>query len=137
MCGPENEHTNTSDRHDEENTEPMTETKPKRAIVAGPDEDDLADALEAEGVTVTRLDGVLSRPALEEAGIVETNLYVLTDVGQATTIPIVKDLTDELRTIVYDRNTVPEFVRGQLDLAIDPRLVDVTVIAEELAETAE
>ena len=114
----------------------MTESKPKRAIVAGPDETNLADALEGEGVSVVRLDGILSRPSLEEAGIVEADLYVLTDVGQATTIPIVKDLTDDLRTVVYDRNTVPEFVRGQLDLAVDPRLVGVAVVAEELAETA-
>ena len=105
-------------------------------VVAGPDEDEIGDALEAEGASVIRLNGVISRPALEEAGIVDADLYVLTDVGQATTIPIVKDLTDDLRTVVYDRNTVPEFVRGQLDLAVDPRLVGVAVVAEELAETA-
>ncbi|WP_255170328.1 DUF7126 family protein [Natrononativus amylolyticus] len=103
-----------------------------RAIVAGPDEDGIADALEERGVDVTRLTGVLSRPTLEEAGILEADLYVLTDVAEATTIPIARDLTDELRTVVYARDTVPEFVRGQLDLAIDPRLVDASVVAEEL-----
>ncbi|GAB3033627.1 DUF7126 family protein [Natronobiforma cellulositropha] len=112
-----------------------TTTGPTRAVVAGPDEDAIADALESEGLRVTRVDGPLSRPVLEEAGIVEADLYVLTDVAEATTIPIVKDLTDELRTVVYDRNTVPEFVRGQLDLAIDPRLVDAEIVAEELAAT--
>ena len=102
------------------------------AIVAGPDEDGIGDALEAEGVDVTRVDGVVSRPHLEEAGIVAADLYVLTDIGQATTIPIACDLNDELRTVVYARDTVPEFVKGQLDLAIDPKLMDVSVVADEL-----
>ena len=107
-----------------------------QAIVAGPDEEGIADALEAAGAEVVRLDldAHLTRPDLEDAGIVDADLYVLTDVSQATTIPIVRDLTDELRTVVYDRNTVPEFVRGQLDLAVDPRLVDVDVVADELVD---
>ncbi|MFC4436715.1 MULTISPECIES: DUF7126 family protein [Natrialbaceae] len=104
------------------------------AIVAGPDEDEIGDALEAEGVDVTRVNGVVSRPSLEEAGIVDTDLYVLTDVGQATTIPIACDLNDEIRTVTYTRDTVPEFVRGQLDLAIDPRLMDAAIVAEELVD---
>ena len=103
------------------------------AIVAGPDEDELADALEAESVVVTRLDDVPTRPTLEEAGICSADLFVLTDVSQATSIPIARDLTDDLRTVVFSRDTVPEFVRGQLDLAIDPRLADVSVVANELA----
>ncbi|QRV16278.1 DUF7126 family protein [Haloterrigena salifodinae] len=102
------------------------------AIVAGPDEDDIATALEAEGATVARLNGDISRPALEEAGIVDADLYVLTDTGQATTIPIVCDLSDDIRTVVYARDTVPEFVKGQLDLALDPQLMDVGIVADEL-----
>ena len=101
-------------------------------VVAGPDEDEIGDALEAEGAAVSRLNGVVSRPALEEAGIVDADLYVLTDVGQATTIPVVCDLTDDIRTVVYARDTVPEFVKGQLDLAVDPKLMDAAMVAEEL-----
>ncbi|WP_207590917.1 DUF7126 family protein [Halomontanus rarus] len=109
----------------------------RSAIVAGDDEEGLAEALEAEGVTVKRLEGVLSRPVLEEAGIVDADLYVLTDVSQATTIPIARDLTDELRTVAYARDTIPEFVRGQIDLAIDPQVASPTIVAEELAGTGE
>ncbi|WP_440766052.1 DUF7126 family protein [Natronorubrum sp. DTA7] len=101
-------------------------------VVAGPDEDAIGDALEAEGASVTRLNGIVSRPELEEAGIVDADLYVLTDVGQATTIPVVCDLTDDIRTVVYARDTVPEFVKGQLDLAVDPKLMDPAMVAEEL-----
>lgn len=102
------------------------------AIVAGPDESGIVDALEAEGVDVARIEGVVSRPELEEAGIFDADLYVLTDVGQATTIPIACDLNDEIRTVAYSQDTVPEFVRGQLDLAIDPQLMDAAIVAEEL-----
>ncbi|ADB59658.1 hypothetical protein Htur_0762 [Haloterrigena turkmenica DSM 5511] len=101
-------------------------------IVAGPDEDDIAAALEAEGATVARLNGVISRPALEEAGIVDADLYVLTDIGQATTIPIVCDLSEDVRTVAYARDTIPEFVKGQLDLAVDPQLMDAGIVADEL-----
>ncbi|SEQ93881.1 DUF7126 family protein [Natrinema salaciae] len=104
------------------------------AVVAGPDEDGIGAALETEGVDVTRLTGVISRPQLEEAGIVVADLYVLTDVGQATTIPIVCDLNDDVRTVVYARRTVPEFVKGQLDIAIDPQLMDASVVADELVD---
>lgn len=103
------------------------------AIVAGPDDGGIADALEAEGVAVTRLDGIVTRPRLEEAGVLEIDLFVLTDVRQATSIPIANDLNDDLRTVTYARDTIPEFVRGQLDLAIDPRIADATMVAEELA----
>jgi hypothetical protein len=110
----------------------MSTPRTATAVVAGPDSDGIGAALEAEGVDVTRVTGVLSRPQLEEAGIVGADLYVLTDVGQATTIPIVCDLNDDLRTVAYARETVPEFVKGQLDLAIDPQLMDASVVADEL-----
>lgn len=103
------------------------------AIVAGPDEDGIGDALTERGVDVTRVGGVVDRPALEEAGIVDAALYVLTDVSQATSIPVACDLTEDLRTVVYTRETIPEFVRGQLDLALDPRLLEPSVVAAELS----
>ena len=104
-----------------------------RAIVAGPDEEGIREALAEEGVDVTHVEGTVTRPDLEDAGILETDLYVLTDVGQSTTVPIVRDLTDEIRTVVYDRRRIPEFVRGQVDLAIDPAIATPALVAEELA----
>ncbi|WP_290810509.1 CTP synthetase [Halovivax sp.] len=108
-------------------------TDGRTAIVAGPDEDGIGAALEDEGVAVTRLEEVATRPALEEAGVGSADLFVLTDVAQATSIPIARDLTDELRIVVYATDTLPEFVRGQLDLAVDPRIADANVVAEEIA----
>lgn len=106
------------------------------AIFAGSDADDLVPALEAEGVTVTRIDGVATRPALEEAGVVDADLFVLTDVGQATAVPIARDLTDDLRVVVYTTDSLPEFASGQVDFAVDPALLGPDAVAEELAGTA-
>ena len=104
-----------------------------KAILAGPDVDALADQLRAQDVDVTTINDVATRPALEEAGVHEAELFVLTDVGQATAIPIVKDLNDDIRAVVYDRSSLPEFVSGQTDLAIDPELLGPEAVAEELA----
>lgn len=102
------------------------------AVVAGPDADGLGDALEAEGVTVRRIDGVANRPALEDADIAAAGLFVLTDVGQATAIPVALDIADELRVVVYARESLPEFAKGQADLLVDPELLDPETVAEEL-----
>ncbi|SNZ18129.1 hypothetical protein SAMN06269185_3257 [Natronoarchaeum philippinense] len=104
-----------------------------KAILVGPDADDLAEHLGDNGVDVAPIDGVATRPKLEEAGVHDADLFVLTDVGQATAIPIVKDLNDDVRVVVYDRNSLPEFVSGQADLAVDPALLGPEAVAEELA----
>ena len=105
----------------------------KTAVVAGPDTDGLGDALEAQGIAVRRVDGVANRPALEDAGIAEAKLFVLTDVGQATSIPVVVDLVGDIRVVVYSRESLPEFAKGQADLLVDPALLDPETVAEELA----
>ncbi len=104
-----------------------------RAVIAGPDEDELGRALEAEGVELTTIDGVASRPALEDAAITDADLFVLTDVGQATAIAVAKDVNPDVRVIVYDEDSIPEFARSQADLIIDPDLLGVETVAEELA----
>jgi hypothetical protein len=107
----------------------MTDTT---AVVAGPDSDGLGDALEAQGIAVSRVDGLANLPALEESGIEQADLYVLTDVGQATSIPVVVDLVGEIRVVVYSRESLPEFAKGQADFLVDPALLDATTVAEEL-----
>lgn len=104
-------------------------------VLAGPDTDGLGDALEAEGMDVARVDGIANRSALEDAGIDEAELYVLTDVGQATSIPVAADLAAELRVVVYADESLPEFAKGQADLLLDPALFDAETVAEELKTT--
>ena len=101
------------------------------AVVAGPDEHDLAAALESAGADVSRVD-VANRPGLEEAGIVDADVYVLTEVAQATSISVAKDLEPDLRVVVYADDTLPDFARGQADLVVDPALLDAATVADEL-----
>lgn len=103
-----------------------------RAVIAGPDGDGLGTALESEGVETTGVDGIASRPALEDAGIHDADLFVLTDVGQATAIAVAKDVNPGIRAVVYDENTIPEFARSQADLIVDPNLLSADAVAEEL-----
>ena len=110
----------------------MTGGNTGTAVVAGPDPEELGDALEARGVSVARIDGAANRPALEEAGIDAADLFVLTDVGHATSIPVALDLAADLRVVVYARESLPEFAKGQADLLVDPALLDAETVAEEL-----
>ena len=88
-----------------------------RAILAGPDRDGLGAALEMQGIEVTRVEGVLTASILDEA----------------TAISVVKDSNPDIRVVVYSHDSLPNFVRGQTDLAMDPDLFGVDMVAEELA----
>lgn len=102
------------------------------AVFAGPDQHGLSDALADAGVAVTHVEGIASRPALEEAGIHDADLLVLTDVGQATAIPIARDLVDDLRVVVYAGDALPEFVTAMEVVRVDPALLSAEAVAEEL-----
>lgn len=103
-----------------------------KAVVAGTDAYDITGALEAEGVDVGRVN-VANRPGLEEAGILEADAYVLTEVEQATSISVAKDLLPELDVVVYADGSLPDFARRQADLVVDPQLLEPATVAEELA----
>lgn len=102
------------------------------AVFAGPDENGLVAALRAEGVDVTVIEGLANRDALEDAGIPGADALVLTDVGQATAIPIAKEFDPNLRVVVYAGESLPEFVSAQQVLAVDPALLDPETVAEEI-----
>jgi len=106
----------------------------ERAIVAGPDPDGLGDALASEGFSVARIDGVVSATTLEAAGIDDADLFVLTDLDEATGISVAKELNPDVRAVVYSPDSLPDFAAAQTDLAVDPALLAVDVVAEELAE---
>jgi hypothetical protein len=104
-----------------------------RAILAGPDDAGLGPALEAQGVEVRRVTGVVTAAALDAAGVADADLFVLTDLGEATAISVAKERNPALRVVVYSPDSLPEFARAQTDLAMDPSLFDVDLVAEELA----
>ena len=102
-----------------------------RVVVGGADEYDITAAIDAEGFTVSLVD-VANRPALEDAGIVDAHTYVLTEVQQATSIPVAKDLNPDLKVVVYADGSLPDFARGQADLLLDPDLFEPADVAAEL-----
>jgi hypothetical protein len=101
-------------------------------VVAGPDDRGLGDALADRGATVSRVSGVLTAERLAAAGVDDADVYVLTDLSEATSIPVVHERNPDVRVVVYSDSSLPEFVRGVTDLAVDPALVAPDVVAEEL-----
>lgn len=116
----------------------MTETSrngspDRRAVVAGPDADGLADALDAVGFAVERIRGVVNADALDAAGVADADLFALTDLAEATAIPVARERNPDVRIVAYSRDSLPEFARGQIDFAVDPDLLGPDAVAEELA----
>jgi len=104
-----------------------------KAIVVGPDRG-IVDALESEGVEVTSIEGVASGQRLEDAGVADADLLVITDAAEATAIPVAREQNAALKTVAYTPDSMPEFVKGVLDLAVDPALLGPETVAEELVE---
>jgi hypothetical protein len=101
------------------------------AVVSGTDTYDIGDAISDAGHEVTTVD-IGNRPSLEDGGIVASDVYVLTEVEQATSIPVAKDLNPELKVVVYADGSLADFARGQADLVLDPELFDPEDVAAEL-----
>lgn len=101
-------------------------------IVVGSDSENLTDALATAGAAVTQIEGIATRPDLEEAGIIDADILVVTAIDQATVIPIAKDINPDVRVIVYADASLPAFVSGQTDIAMDPKLYSPELIAQEL-----
>ncbi|MBP1921793.1 Trk K+ transport system NAD-binding subunit [Halorubrum alkaliphilum] len=113
----------------------ITDTDATSAVIAGPDEHALGEELAELGVPVSRIEGVVSADALETAGIADVDLLVLTDVEEATAIPVAKELNPSVTVVTYSERSLPEFVAAVADLAIDPELLSPVVVAEELSST--
>lgn len=106
------------------------------AIVAGPDTENLAGELEAHDVAVSHIDGAVTGGTLDDAGIEEAALFVLTDTSEATGIAVAKERNPDVRAVVYAPESLPEFAKGQTDLAVDPALLSADVVADELVAAA-
>jgi hypothetical protein len=104
------------------------------ALVAGPDEHGLGEELAALGVEIRRIEGLVTADTLAEAGIDEATYFVLTDVDEATGIPLAKEATSEVLAVTYADRSLPEFVAGVADLAVDPALMGPETVAEELVD---
>ncbi|MEF8778999.1 MAG: CTP synthetase [Natronomonas sp.] len=101
-------------------------------VIAGSDPDDLGAALENLGATVRYAEGTADRSALEEAAIEDADMFVVTDAGLATSVSVALDCNPGLRIVMYTRDTVPDFIKGQAGHIVDPTLLDPETVAEEL-----
>ncbi|MFB6281583.1 MAG: CTP synthetase [Haloferacaceae archaeon] len=101
-------------------------------VVVGPDEEGLGAALADRGVEVRRVAGVPTAEGLSSAGIGLADLYLLTDVEEASSIPVAREHNADVRVVVYADGSLPEFARRQADLAVDPALLGPGAVAEEL-----
>jgi hypothetical protein len=102
-----------------------------QVILTGTDEYDIGGAILDAGHDVTRVD-IGNLDALEQAGIDTADVYVLTELEQATSIPLAKESNPDVRVLVYDDGSLPDFARGQADLVLDPALFDPDEVAAEL-----
>lgn len=105
-------------------------------IVAGPDPKRIGEALAEAGAAVVRLDGLITADALDDAGLREADVFVLTDPAEATAIPLARELRPDLRIVVYAEEAIPPFATHLADLIIDPAAIDQAVVVEEILETA-
>jgi len=102
-----------------------------KVVIVGSDPDGITDALSEEGHTLTVAD-IGNRPGLEEAGVLDAEVYLLTEMAQATSIAVAKDLNPDLRVVVYAEGSLPDFASRQTDLVVDPNLLGPDTVAEEL-----
>jgi hypothetical protein len=102
-----------------------------QAVIVGPDRG-IAAALADQGVETIRVQGIATGDSLDDAGLADADLLVITDAEEATAVPVAKDRNPDVRIVFYTPDAVPEFVKGQLDLAVDPDLLSPDVVAEEL-----
>jgi len=103
-----------------------------KAILVGTDHD-LEAALDGQGVETVAIDGAATRDSLLAAGVESADVLIVTDVGESTAIPIAREANPDVRIVVYSPESMPEFVRGQVDLAVAPGVLEPDVVAEELA----
>ena len=101
-------------------------------VIAGADPDGLGAAFERHGATVTHAEGTADRAALEDAGIVDADVLAVTDAGLATSVTVALERNSDLRIVMYTRDSVPEFISGQVGHIVDPALLDADTVAEEL-----
>ena len=101
-----------------------------RALIVGPDRG-LDAVLQANDVETTRVPTPVTEADLDEAGLADAALLFVTDSAEATAIPVAKRRQPAVRIIWYAPDSVPEFVTRQLDIGVDPSLIEPDILVEE------
>jgi hypothetical protein len=101
-----------------------------RALIVGPDRG-LAAPLTEQGIETVPVETPASGEDLQAAGIADASLLFVTDGTEATLISVATELNPGLRIVWYAPTSVPEFATRQLDLGVDPSLIDAAALVEE------
>lgn len=106
-------------------------TNLSRVIVAG-DDKGLRAAFDDHDIPVEQINSHVTADTLADASVESADLLILTATSDATAVPIAKDMNPNIRIVFYASDTMPEFVRGQVDLAVSPDLLAPEIVVEEL-----
>lgn len=92
-------------------------------ILLGSDRFELGERFRDASFGVTRLEGFPTGADLEEAGIDDALVLVVTDVNQASLIPVAREQNGSIHVVLYTTDRLPPFASAQADLAVDPSLI--------------
>lgn len=109
----------------------------KQILLAGPDRLDIGATIDSSGGQLNRVHAPITKAALRDAGIDQTDVFLLTDPSEATAIPIVRELRESVRIVVYTDDSVPPFASHLADLILDPEAIGKELLVEELLDTGQ
>ncbi len=94
---------------------------------------DLSLALSNQGFEleeISTLEGIHSSPP---DALLNSDLLVITNTSDPTGILLCKELNPNLKIIVYSQDEISDFLRSQIDFALDPQLFPPDLVVEELS----
>ncbi len=65
--------------------------------------------------------------------ILNADLLVITDTSDLTGVLLCRELNPDIKMIVYSHDELSDFLRSQIDFALDPQLFPPTLVAEEIS----
>jgi hypothetical protein len=96
----------------------------------------LAAAFAAAGADVETVTAGADATQLAAAGIADVELLVLTEMADATTAIVARELHPQLRVVAYSDESLPPVATTQVDLAVDPALVSPDAFVAAWADEA-
>jgi len=101
-------------------------------VVIGADPYGLGEELEALGAAVTRVTAPVSGETLDDAGIADAAIVVVTEMSEAASLAVATERNPAVRAVTYAERSLPAYAARVTDLALDPDLLSPAVVAEEL-----
>ncbi|HII51712.1 MAG TPA: CTP synthetase [Halobacteriales archaeon] len=94
---------------------------------------DLSSSLSNQGFEIEELPTSRDVYAPPADLILDADLLVITDTSDPTGILLCRELNPDIKTIVYSQDELSDFLRPQIDFALDPQLFPPNLVAEEIS----